>query len=162
LSDRKKTSRKTVLVLKKPVLTFCAPLVMTLIETLVFMILSGALVALGHFLAGKWGSVAWLIGGVPVALFWALVMFGTARSVFIQFRQSLSPRPVCHQSKCRLRDYVLVDSTPFKAVFRCRCGDLYLSEGDRFSQILPDHSLLPYMVRDSSRSWKKDTRGTLN
>src|SRR6266446_5746423 len=132
---------------------------MTLIETLVFMILSGALLALGHFLGGKLGTVAWLISGVPVGLFWAYVMFGAARSVFIRLRHSLSPRPECRENKCRPRDYVLVDSTSLKAVFRCRCGDLYLSEGDHFSQVLPDHSLRPYMVRDSSRGWKTDTRG---
>jgi hypothetical protein len=130
---------------------------MTLIETLIFMILSAALLVLGHFLVGRWGSVGWLIGGVPVGLFWTRVLlFGAARSVFIQFRHSLGPRPVCRQSKCRSRDYVLVDSTPLKAVFRCRCGDLYLSEGKRFSQILPDNSLLTYMVLDSSGNWKND------
>jgi len=129
---------------------------MNLIETLIFIILSGAVLALGHFLAGKWGAVGWLIGGVPVGLFWACMLFFTARSVFIQFRHSLGPRPVCRQGECRPRAYVLVDSAPMKAVFRCRCGDLYLSEDDRFLQILPDHSLLPYVVRDSSRSWKKD------
>jgi len=85
------------------------------------------------------------------------LMFGAVRDTIIQGWHSLSLRPMCRQGKCKPRDYVLVDSTPEKAVFRCRCGDLYLSKGGHFSQILPDRSLLPYMVRDSSRNWKADT-----
>jgi hypothetical protein len=127
---------------------------MTLIEALIFVIVSGVLLAVGHFLAGKWGTVGWLIGGAPVGLFWSGVMFVAARTIVIELRHTLRPRPVCRQNKCGPRDYVLIDSTPSKATFRCRCGDFYLSEGDRFSEILPDHSLSPYMVRDLLRNWK--------
>jgi hypothetical protein len=95
---------------------------MTLIEALIFVILSGVLLAVGPFLAGKWGTVGWLIGGVPVGLFWSWVMFGAARSIVIEFRHTLRPR---RQNKCGPRDYVLIDSTPSKATFRCGCGDFY-------------------------------------
>ena len=130
---------------------------MNLIELLLFMGLSAGLLALGYVLSERWGTAGWLVGVVPVGLGWAWLMFGTVRGTITQVRNSLSLRPMCRQGKCKPRDYVLVDSTPEKAVFRCRCGDLYLSEGGHFSQILPDRSLLPYMVRDSSRNWKADT-----
>jgi hypothetical protein len=129
---------------------------MSLIEMLTFMVLSGLLLAMSHLLAGKWGTVGWLVGGVPAGLFWSWVMFSIARGVVTEFRHILRPRPVCRQSKCGSRDYILVHSTPSKATFRCRCGDLYLRDGDRFRQILPDHSLLPYMVHDSAGNWKKE------
>ena len=127
---------------------------MTLIEVLVFMALSAGLLALGHFLSGKWGTAGWLAGVAPVGLFWTWVLLGAVRGMLTEFRHRLSPRPICRQGKCKPRDYVLIDSTSEKAVFRCRCGDLYLSKANHFSQILPDNSLLPYMVRDSSRNWK--------
>jgi hypothetical protein len=61
---------------------------MNLIEGLMFMILSGLVLAVGHILAGKWETVGWLIGGVPVGLFWSWVMFCHARSVWRESRQS--------------------------------------------------------------------------
>ena len=61
---------------------------MNFIETLIFMILSGVVLAVGHVLAGKWETVGWLIGGAPVALFWSYVMFATVRRVSRESRQS--------------------------------------------------------------------------
>jgi hypothetical protein len=130
---------------------------MNLFELLFFMALSAGLLALGHFLSRFWGTAGWLVGVVPVGIGWAWLLVGTIRGILAQVRHSLSPRPICRQGKCQPKDYVMIDSTREKAVFRCRCGDLYLSKDNHFSQILPDRSLLPYMVRDSSRNWKADT-----
>ena len=55
---------------------------MNVIETLVFVFLSAALVLLGRFLSGIWGTVGWLIGVMPVGLFWAWVVFCNLRIVF--------------------------------------------------------------------------------
>jgi len=128
----------------------------TLIELLFFMVLSAGLLGLGYFLSNFLGIAGWLVGAIPVGLFWAWFAACSVRGAITQVRQSLSSRPMCRQGNCRCRDYVLVESTREKAVFRCRCGDVYLSKDDHFSQILPDHSLLPYMVRDPSRNWKLD------
>ena len=130
---------------------------MNLFELLLFMTLSAGLFAVGYFLSTRWGTAGLLVGAVPAGLVLASLMFGTIRGMLTQVRHSLSPRPICRQGKCKPRDYVLIDSTPEKAVFRCRCGDLYVSKGSRFLQVLPDNSLFPYMVRDSSRNWKADT-----
>jgi hypothetical protein len=135
---------------------------MNLIETLVFATLTVGLIALGHFLSIKWGTAGWLVCVVPVGLFWAWVMLATIRGTFKLLQHRLNPRPMCRQGKCRPRDYVLLTSMSEKAVFRCRCGDRYLSKGGHFSQILPDGSLLPYMAQDSSRRWKTDTGETPN
>jgi len=125
---------------------------MNLFELLFFMVLSACLLALGHLLSKYWGTTGWLVGFVPVGLGWAWLLFGAIRGTHAEVRNSLSSRPICRQGKCQPRDYVTIDATREKAVFRCRCGDLFLSKGDHFSQILPDRSLLPYMLRDSSGS----------
>jgi hypothetical protein len=142
--------------LKRPLFRIAPETIMNFIELLIFMILSGLLLAAGHIVAGKWEAVGWLIGGVPVGLFWSWVLVCFARSALMEFRHYLSPRPLCRQSRCRSRHYVLIDSTQSKATFRCRCGDLYLRDGDHFWEILPDHSLSPYMVHDSAGKWKTD------
>jgi len=128
---------------------------MNVFELLFFVALSVGLFVFGRFLSKYWKPADWLVGA-PIGLFWAWVLVGIIRGAVIQVRHSLSPRPICRQGKCQPRDYILITSTPEKAVFRCRCGDRYLSKGAHFSQILPDHSLLPYMVLDSARSWKTD------
>ena len=130
---------------------------MNLIELLLFAALSAGLLAFGHFLSARWGTIGLLIGGVPVGLFWSFVLFGGIRSMFIQGRQSLSSRPTCRQGNCKPTDYVIVDSSPEKALFRCRCGDLYVSHDGRFQQLLPGGSLMPYMVRNASGDWNDDT-----
>jgi len=131
---------------------------MNLIEAVVFMALSAGLLALGRFLSGKWRTGGWLIGVVPVGLFWTWVLIGALKGTLTAVRHSLSSRPICRQGKCGPRDYVMVDSSPEKVIFRCRCGDLYLSKANHFSQILPNNSLLPHMVQDSSRNWKTDDK----
>jgi hypothetical protein len=62
---------------------------MNLIELLIFIAISGALLALGRCLAGLWGTVGWLIGIVPVGLFWAWVVFCNVRLVFRTLLASL-------------------------------------------------------------------------
>jgi hypothetical protein len=58
------------------------PANVNLIEALIFVVLSGALLVLGRFLSGILGTVGWLIGAVPVGLFWAWVLFCNFRIVF--------------------------------------------------------------------------------
>jgi hypothetical protein len=62
---------------------------MNLIELVVFIALSGALLALGRYLAGFLGSVGWLIGIVPVGLFWAWVGFCNATLILRTLLSSL-------------------------------------------------------------------------
>ena len=126
---------------------------MNVFELLIFVVLSGGLLALGQFLSRKWGTAGWLVGVVPVGLFWIWVLSGAVRGAITAFRYSLSSRPVCRRGKCRSRDYVLVSSSPEKALFRCGCGDLYISKANLFSHLLPDNSAAPYMVQDSSGNW---------
>ena len=130
---------------------------MTLVEMLVFIVLSLALLAMGRFLSRIWGTAGWLVGVLPVGIFWMFVCYGIVRSTFLMVRYSFSARPICRQGKCKTKDYVLVSASPEEALFRCRCGDRYLSKANRFSQILQDNSLKHYMVQDSSSPvWKAD------
>jgi hypothetical protein len=54
------------------------------------------------------------------------------------------------------RQYVLVELKTQGALFRCRCGDLYVASasGNSFSRVLPDNSLQTYMVKNSAGSWE--------
>jgi len=130
---------------------------MNLVELVLFAALSAALLTLGYFLSLKYGAAGWLVGVVPVGAAWAWFIFGAFRATFTEIRHSLNRRPVCRQGNCRSKDYVMIKATREKAVFRCRCGDLYASKDNRFSRILQDGSLVPYMLQDASRHWKADT-----
>jgi hypothetical protein len=129
---------------------------MTLVEMVVFMLLSALLLGLGWLLSLKLGNLGFLIAAVPVGMFWVVVMFFGIRGLIAQIRQSLIQRPRCRNDKCVTRQYVLLSATNKRAVFRCKCGDQYLSNSGHFSQILKDGSVLPYMVKDSLGNWKLD------
>jgi len=47
---------------------------MNVFELVTFVVLSGGLLALGEFLSRKWGTAGWLVGVVPVGLFWIWVL----------------------------------------------------------------------------------------
>lgn len=128
---------------------------MNIFELLIFALLCAVWLALGQFLSKKWGTVGWLVGIVPVTLGWLWVLYGAVRGAIADFKNSNSSRPLCRQGKCGSRDYVLVNSSPEKATFRCRCGDLYVSRANLFLRVLPDNSEAPYMARDSSGNWSR-------
>jgi hypothetical protein len=128
---------------------------MTIVELIPLLaVLIGVMWVLGHFL----GGTTLLIGSVPLLVLGFILVIAGVRNAITETRHVLRPRPPCRRGGCSRRNYVLVNSTPSKAAFRCRCGDLYLRDGEHFSQILPDHSLLPYMVLDASKTWRNDTR----
>ena len=133
---------------------------MNIFELLIFALLSAALLALGQLLSKRWGTAGWLVGIVPVAFGWIWVLLGAVRGLITDFKYSVMSRPVCRQGKCRSRDYVLVSSTAEEALFRCRCGDLYLSKANLFVRVLPNNSKEPYMARDSSGKWSRSDVST--
>jgi hypothetical protein len=59
---------------------------MNLVETLFFAILSAGLVALGYVLSKWLGTAGWLIGGVPVVLFWSWQLFVGWRALIREMR----------------------------------------------------------------------------
>ena len=127
--------------------------VMNIFELLIFALLSAVLLALGQFLSKRWGPAGWLVGIVPLAMGWTWLLSGVVRGAIADFKHSVSSRPGCRRGKCGPRDYVLVSTSPGKAVFRCRCGDLYISKANLFLRVLPDNSEAPYTSRDSSGNW---------
>jgi hypothetical protein len=129
---------------------------MNLFEMLVFMLFSALLLGFGWLLSLKWGIRGFLVAAVPVGMCWIVVMFFHARVLIAETRQSWTQRPRCRNDKCGTRQYVLVSANAKQAVFRCKCGDQYLSKAGHFSQMLKDGSVLPYMVMDLSGNWKLD------
>jgi hypothetical protein len=128
---------------------------MNVFEVLFFAILTGILFFLGHFLSRHFGVVGWL-AFVPAGGFWLFALYGTVRSVFLEAKYIRRNRPVCQTGKCASRQYVLVERKANGALFRCRCGDLYLASasGDLFSRVLPDNSVQAYMTKNSAGSWE--------
>lgn len=124
---------------------------MSLIELLLFVLLCAGLGLLGHLVSPRWG---WLAGTVPFLFVAIMMLVGGYASLIRELRYSFQSRPACRAGKCTSRRYILVKAEKDKALFRCRCGDLYLNESNKFSVLLPDGSILPYMVRDSSKTWK--------
>ena len=61
---------------------------MSLIETLVFVVLSAAFVGTGYLLSLKFGLWGWCVGTVPVGLFWVAVLFFTVRRVMREMKES--------------------------------------------------------------------------
>ena len=66
---------------------------MNVIELLVFVLLSAGLLAVGRFLSAIWGTVGWLIAGVPVATFWAWIVFCNLKRLFRSHRYQDSASP---------------------------------------------------------------------
>jgi hypothetical protein len=127
---------------------------MNVVETLVFALLTVLLFLFGRFLSKYLGVAGWLVFIVPAGSFWLFVSFGIVRSTYIGIKHSLLSRPVCRAGKCSSRQYVLVESRVDGALFRCRCGDLYLACGDSFLSLLPDSSKQLYMIKNSSGTWE--------
>lgn len=65
-------------------------------------------------------------------------------------------RPICQEEKCFSDDYRWQFSNSRGKVFKCECGNKYLSIDKKFLRILPDNSLSPYMKRGLLRIWKLD------
>jgi hypothetical protein len=128
---------------------------MNLFEMLIFMLLSAVLLGLGWLLSLKWGTVGFLITAVPVAMSWAVVLFFVP-ALIQEVKWSWTSRPCCRNNKCGKKRHVLVSATAEQAVFRCKCGDQYLSKAGHFSQVLHGGALLPYMMRDALGDRKAD------
>jgi hypothetical protein len=110
---------------------------------------------LGHSLGQRWGMTGWLVG-IPMGIalgFLPLLGLVAAGKVYHRYRPL---RPICRQGKCGAEAYSVIKITPQGWSFRCRCGDMYLSKGYRFGELLPDGSVRPYMVRAPFRDWKPD------
>lgn len=128
---------------------------MNFFEVFLFALLSGAMVFVGTYLSAWWGPVGWLVI-LPIAYFWLKLISGSFRSLVTGMRERSRPRPPCRTGKCQSRDYVLVDPRPGSTIFRCRCGDMYLSQGTYFSFMAQGGSPQPYMKLDRSGEWKSD------
>lgn len=127
---------------------------MNVFELVLFVLLTALLFLLGRFLSKHIGVAGWLVFIVPAGSFWLFVARSAIRAAYFETRNSLRNRPICYAGKCTSRQYVLVESRTDNALFRCRCGDLYLASGDEFLRVLPDNSKQPYMVRSPSGNWE--------
>lgn len=129
---------------------------MNVFELLTFAILTGLLFLFGRFLSQHLGRAGWLVFVVPAGLFWLLFACGIVRSTILRIKYSLRNRPICQTGKCASRFYMFMKLKSEGALFRCRCGDLYLASvsGDSFSRVMPDNSLQAYMVKNSAGHWE--------
>jgi len=126
---------------------------MNAVELLIFVVFCLLFGALGAFLSARWGPLGWL-AATPGVVGAGLLIFGMGVSLFLELRHSFHSRPVCSSGKCPSRAYVLVEANEDEALFRCRCGDLYLSRGDSFLRVKKGGSEEPYMFRNPSGNWE--------
>jgi hypothetical protein len=66
---------------------------MNLIEMIMFVLLSAILLACGHLLSHRFGRIGFLIIGVPVAAFWAYVLFATFRASIRESMDATAGKP---------------------------------------------------------------------
>ena len=119
--------------------------------TLPRLILTAVWIASGIILSslvGKaWGAIGYVLGflaGIAIAflLTWITIL---TRNVL------LVPFPICRRGKCQtFRDYVWKRGTIYGREkggiyrYRCRCGDEYIRDGNRFIEVLSDGTMRRY------------------
>lgn len=129
--------------------------------TVIFCIAVGT--RLGSFLGKKlhdlFGAAGLWIGYVlgifiVLAIIW-LILLGKILLFF--------PFPCCRRGRCHSIDnygwplgtfYGRIGWRRFEYV--CRCGDLYIRQGTRFMQILPNGKKMPYKRLTGFRKWEND------
>jgi len=125
---------------------------MNVFEALAFTFLCLLFGALGAYLSERWGLLGWL-AAAPGVVGLSLLVFRMCRGLLCELKHSFHSRPVCRTGKCSSRRYFLLDATKELAVFRCLCGDRYISRGNSFLHVKADGTEEPYMVRDASGAW---------
>jgi hypothetical protein len=130
---------------------------MNLVEMFVLVFLSALFGLLGLYLSEHFGLLGWLgalpgVAGVTLILF---VLSNGYRELFWMTTHSFRQRPICRMGKCTSRRYYVLEADREEAMFRCRCGDRYVSHGDSFLQVQQDGTRHPYMVQSSSGSWER-------
>jgi hypothetical protein len=105
-----------------------------------------------------WGTFGYVLGFLIGAcgaflLTWLIVL---SRNLL------LKPFPECRNGKCRsYRDYTWRKGTIYGREkggifrYRCKCGDEYIREGNRFLQVLSDGTTRPYKKYEGKK-WTND------
>jgi hypothetical protein len=103
--------------------------------------------------AGHW--IGYIIGVLVVLIVLWLILLGHVVLFF--------PFTSCRQGKCHgIEDYRWYIGTIYGRVscgtyrYRCRCGDEYVRQGNRFMEVLPDGTKRPYKKLVGFRKWADD------
>ena len=132
---------------------------MTIPRLIVTAIWIASGVVLSSVLGKPWGLVGHVLGflsGISIAILitWIIVL---SRNLL------LKPFPVCRSGKCHtFRDYVWKRGTIYGwekgGIFRyrCKCGDEYVRDGNRFLHVLGDGTTQPYKKYQCGK-WVDDT-----
>jgi hypothetical protein len=108
-----------------------------------------------------WGKIGYgafnLVGVILGLLITRAVLVGRLRVFF--------PLPLCRRGKCHKlgRDYVWRLGTLFgyetkgNYLYKCACGDIYVRQGTRFMELLPDGTRRPYKRLVGFRRWPDDS-----
>lgn len=105
---------------------------------------SGA--ALGELLKTRYGAAGFILGFIGGTIVAFLITWTVLASRYLLF----FPFPLCRRGNCRsFRDYNWPKGTIYGWQrngfrYRCRCGDQYFRDKNRFMEILPDGTMRPY------------------
>jgi hypothetical protein len=125
----------------------------------VFSAVCGAMI--WNALRKPWGRIGYLVfdlSGLAVGIL-------VTRAILVGRLRLLFPLPLCRRGKCHTlgRGYVWRLGTLFgyeakgNYLYRCACGDLYVRQGRRFMELLPDDTRRPYKRLVGFRKWQDDS-----
>lgn len=126
----------------------------TLFEVLFFGFNLFCGIVLGILLAKRYGTIGWV--GVPVGFGLGILLLKTLGS--LAERKPL--RPGCVNGRCAAADYRYLEMTRAGAVFECSCGTRHVKKGRKFSVLLTDGSVHPYMEYRPFVGWRETSKQT--
>jgi tetratricopeptide (TPR) repeat protein len=122
----------------------------------------GALLAL--FLGERYGPIGY-IAGFPIGLFGASAI---TQIIIYYYVKLFMKFPTCQRGNCtRFEDYRSGNKGRFFGwdggglyLYKCKCGDLYLRDGEKFMEWLPyggrKGTRVPYKKLNRSGEWEED------
>jgi hypothetical protein len=126
----------------------------TLIELIVFLINVAMGVAISCLAGGRYGLTGYIVG-FPIGFVSLICVLAAMAWLDDMWRRGRPSFPVCRNGKCRAGEY-RYSQVEGRLVCRCQCGTEYKRAGRRFSEVLPDGSIRPYLVWRAFRGWYPD------
>ena len=131
--------------------------------TLPRLIVTAIWIASGIVLSTVFGRTWGALGCVLGFLVGILNAFLLTWLIVLSRHLLLMPFPECRRGKCcTYRDYVWRRGALYGREkggifrYRCKCGDEYVRDGNRFLQVLRDGTTRPYKKYESDNKWVDD------
>ena len=129
---------------------------------LLLILLGGLIVAC--YAGAKFGWLGFVVGLLAGTLASCGVYVGSIlmRCLLIGLSTGIPEFPPCGNGKCKYAwtppfgDYQLSEMVGDRIGVRCQCGSLYVKQGRRMFEVLPDGTRKPHMIWKPFRGWYPD------